>query len=71
MSCGACTRVRAHLPAAIRKRLEEVERRIEAKRTRGRVEIKYTTKPPTARADSPQHLPGILPGGDGAGEAGP
>lgn len=32
MSCGRCAKVRAHLPEAIRARLEAVERRIEQAR---------------------------------------
>ena len=70
MSCNSCQRVRSHLPAAIRKRLEEVERRVEAKKAKGRAQINYTTKLQPSRSDSPQQLPGIHPGGDGVGEAG-
>jgi hypothetical protein len=54
------------MPAAIRKRLEDVERRIRAQKVPS-ISIQYTTKRPAARADSPQPLPGIPPGGDSAG----
>jgi len=68
MSCGGCQRVRSHLPAAIRKRLEEVERRIAAKRSR--VQINYTTTPGLPRTDPPRQTPEIPPGGGSAGGAG-
>jgi hypothetical protein len=41
MSCATCAKVRAHLPAAIRARLEEVERRMEARRVNARIAIAY------------------------------
>src|SRR4029077_1778192 len=65
MSCGGCQRVRSHLPAAIRKLLEEVERRIEAKKAKHRVQIKYTTtsQPAASAAEAPRHLPAIPLGG--------
>ena len=65
MSCGTCQRVRKHLPAQIRARLEEVERRIEAKKAKRRVQVNYTTTPQLAAtaAGAPRHLPALLQGG--------
>ena len=37
--CGSCAKIRAHLPAAIRARLEQVEARIRARRVN--VSISY------------------------------
>ena len=57
MTCGRCAKARAYLPAAIRARLEEVERRIAAKKKPGII-ISYTTAakpgttvPPGASSD--------------------
>ena len=46
--CGGCARARAHLPAAIRQRLEQVEARIRAKRQAA--VIKYSITPPSGTA---------------------
>lgn len=56
MSCGACGKVRAHLPAAIRDRLAAVEARMVARRqtenarrlqSSGHIAVKYSVgKPP-------------------------
>jgi hypothetical protein len=66
MSCGACGKARSHLPKAIRARLEEVERRIAARRRPPSIAITYTTTTPTGRAASPRQLPASPLGGDGA-----
>jgi hypothetical protein len=68
MSCGACGKVRAHLPAAIRARLEQVEARMRAKKRP--IAISYTTTTPAGRAASPRQLPALPQGGDGAEGAG-
>lgn len=61
-----CGKVRAHLPAAIRARLEEVERRMRAG-TGPSIAISYTTDahPAATAAPSPRPLPVIPPGGEG------
>lgn len=43
MSCGTCAKVRAHMPQAIRRRLEILERRMaEKKQRRQSVAVTYT-----------------------------
>jgi hypothetical protein len=69
MSCGGCAKVRAHLPAAIRARLEAVEARMRAKKKSAIVISYTTTKPPAATAaPSPRPLPAFPPGGEGGAE---
>lgn len=65
MSCGSCAKVRAHLPAAIRARLEAVEARMRGKK-QIKIAFTYTTTTPTGRAASPRPLPALPQGGDGA-----
>jgi len=64
--CGNCAKIRAHMPAAIRARIEQVEARMRARR-KPSIAITYTTTTTAGRrAASPQHLPAIPQGGDGA-----
>ena len=41
MSCGVCKKVRAHLPAAIRARLEQVEAARRAKKVAASITVEY------------------------------
>jgi hypothetical protein len=54
--CSNCAKVRAHLPAAIRLRLEAVEARIRARR-RPVIAISYTTTTPTRRVEVVKEAP--------------
>ncbi len=43
MSCGTCKRIRAHMPVAIRARLEQIEQRMAANRRRPQITVNYST----------------------------
>lgn len=56
MPCGKCAKVRSFIPSvAIRRRLEQVEARIEAKkRAAGRIEISYNVAAPVPPSGGPE-----------------
>jgi hypothetical protein len=68
--CGLCGQVRKILPNKVAAYLLDLELKRQAAKKRPVVSLRYTTTTqPAARTDSPQHVPEIPPGGDGAGGA--